>query len=123
MMAWQPVDFTILKHQTTQFLSAFYSQLFVSSQVSTPMPRKADTEDLAMNKNRAAVEEIFIKATGMQTLAMGLVYLLSSSFATTGSNRFIVNGFSSVNFLLFIMTIILPIPVYLLWTQDIGPEV
>ncbi|KAF9050784.1 hypothetical protein BDZ89DRAFT_977686 [Hymenopellis radicata] len=81
----KPVDFTTLQTQTKTFLSEMFTQLFISSQVSTPLLRTTDDNDLMMNKNRKAVEEIFIKATRVQILAMGLVYFISSLFTTENS--------------------------------------
>ena len=53
-------------------------QIFVDSQITTP----ALSESLSIStiNNRATIEQIFIKATRNQTLAMGLIYFLSGAF-------------------------------------------
>ncbi|KAI0001466.1 armadillo-type protein [Russula compacta] len=70
---FKPVDFTALKSRTRDFLSHFFHQLFANSQVSTPIL----SGDLPSSRNKASLEEIFIKATQIQALAMGLVYFLT----------------------------------------------
>ena len=75
----QPVDFTLLKPQTTEFLRELFSWILVNSQVSTPVLTD-DLSSLSLTKNRAAIEEIFIKASRTDTLAMGLVYFLTETF-------------------------------------------
>jgi len=59
--------------------------LFVSSQVSTPL-LSLNAEALPTTRNRHAIEEIFIKATRIENLAMGLVYFLSEVFKNDGDN-------------------------------------
>jgi len=75
----KPVDFTILKPKTRTFLRDFFIQLFISSQASTPT-YQAITKDTPLTRNRAAVEQIFIKATRIETLALGLLYFLGEAF-------------------------------------------
>jgi len=70
---FKPVDFTVLKPRTHDFLSYFFHQLFASSQVSAPVLRA----DLPRTRSKGPIEEIFIKATRIQALAMGLVYFLT----------------------------------------------
>jgi len=53
-------------------------QLFVSSQVATPVI--TDGIGVPTTRNRGPVEEIFIKASRVEALAMGLVYFLTESF-------------------------------------------
>ena len=67
------MDFTVLKPRTRDFLSYFFHQLFVASQVSAPVLGG----DLPHTRSKGHVEEIFIKATRIQALAMGLVYFLT----------------------------------------------
>jgi nucleolar MIF4G domain-containing protein 1 len=67
------VDFTVLKPQTHEFFSQFFQQLFANSQVSTP----GLGGDMPNTRNKGPLEEIFIKATRIQVLAMGLVYFLT----------------------------------------------
>jgi nucleolar MIF4G domain-containing protein 1 len=59
--------------------------MFVSSQVSTPL-LDLSIERLPTTRNRRAVEEIFIKATRIENLAMGLMYFLSEIFKSDGDN-------------------------------------
>lgn len=74
----QAVDFTILKPQSGQFLQELLLQVFISSQTATPL---IDTNQLPTTRNRAAIEEVFVKATRIQNLAMGLVYFMTHSFS------------------------------------------
>jgi nucleolar MIF4G domain-containing protein 1 len=81
MQVSQPVDFTILKAQTHLFLKELLLQIFIGSQISTPAI--AENTKLLLEKssrNRAALEEIFIKVTRIETLAMGLLYFVSEAF-------------------------------------------
>ncbi|KAI0250232.1 hypothetical protein BJV78DRAFT_1275847 [Lactifluus subvellereus] len=73
LSVFKPVDFTVLKPRTREFLSHFFHQLFANSQVSTP----ALGNDMPAARSKSSLEEIFIKATRIQVLAMGLVYFLT----------------------------------------------
>ncbi|KAG7451246.1 uncharacterized protein BT62DRAFT_926904 [Guyanagaster necrorhizus] len=73
----KPVDFTLLKPQTKQFIGEMLCQLFISTQTSSPLIG-SNAETLSIMRNRVAIEEVFIKATKVQNLAMGLVYFLSN---------------------------------------------
>jgi nucleolar MIF4G domain-containing protein 1 len=73
------VDFTVLKDRTREFLKELMVQIFLNSQRSTPFV-KQDTRNVSLSRNRNAVEQIFIKASRIQALAMGLVYFLSEAF-------------------------------------------
>ncbi|TEB34519.1 ARM repeat-containing protein [Coprinellus micaceus] len=79
LMILKPVDFTILKPQTKEFLRELFSQILVASQVSTPLLTD-DISSIQLTKNRTPVEEIFIKASRVGTLAMGLAYFLTETF-------------------------------------------
>ncbi|KAG2017925.1 MIF4G/MA4 domain-containing protein [Coprinopsis cinerea AmutBmut pab1-1] len=78
----KPVDFTMLKPQTRGFLKEFLTHLLLNSQLTTPVV----TNDLGSvaatlpTRNRGAVEEIFIKASRIDTVAMGLVYFMNEAF-------------------------------------------
>ncbi|KAF8501675.1 hypothetical protein F5888DRAFT_1259735 [Russula emetica] len=76
---FKPVDFTVLKPRTRDFLSYFFHQLFASSQVSAPVLGT----DLPPTRSKDPIEEIFIKATRVQALAMGLVYFLTEMKKTS----------------------------------------
>jgi nucleolar MIF4G domain-containing protein 1 len=73
------VDFTVLKPRTQDFLSYFFHQLFTSSQVSAPVLGA----DLPPTRSKGSIEEIFIKATRVEALAMGLVYFLTGMKKTS----------------------------------------
>ncbi|PPQ83433.1 hypothetical protein CVT25_007024 [Psilocybe cyanescens] len=79
MLILKPVDFTTLKPRTRVFLKEFFIQVFINSQRATPL-LTSDIQNITFTRNRNAVEEIFIKASRVQALAMGLVYFLSESF-------------------------------------------
>ena len=55
-------------------------QIFVNSQRSTPLVIQDIKSAPSFTRNQNAVEEIFITASRMQALAMGLVYFLSDMF-------------------------------------------
>lgn len=74
----KPIDFTSLKPQTLMFLREMMVQIFVDSQVMTPA--LGSSLNVPTTRNRSAIEQIFIKATRNQTLAMGLVFFLSEIF-------------------------------------------
>ncbi len=59
------------------------SQLFISTQTSTPLIG-SNAKTLSTTRDRAAIEEVFIKATRVQNLAMGLVYFLSNTAQEDG---------------------------------------
>lgn len=73
------MDFTDLKPQSQEFLHELLVQIFINSQVTTPV-FSSDLKTLPLTWNRGAVEEIFMKATRIQDLAMGLVYFMSEAF-------------------------------------------
>jgi nucleolar MIF4G domain-containing protein 1 len=72
------VDFTTLKSQSRAFLKELFAQLFLSSQVATPVI--SASASVPTTRNRGPVEEIFIKASRLEALAMGLVYFLTEAF-------------------------------------------
>jgi nucleolar MIF4G domain-containing protein 1 len=74
------VDFTVLKPRTRDFLSHFFHQLFANSQLSAPIL----SGELPRTRNKDPLEEIFIKATRIQMLSMGLVYFLSEMKKASG---------------------------------------
>lgn len=74
----KPVDFTILKACAREFLKELMIQIFINSQRSTPLVQ--DTNTFSFSRNRSAIEVIFVKASRIQALAMGLVYFLSEAF-------------------------------------------
>lgn len=75
---FKAVDFTIIKPQSQQFLRELLLQTFISSQSATPL---IDPSQLPTTRNRAAIEETFVKATRIENLAMGLAYFLTNAFS------------------------------------------
>ena len=73
------MDFTSLKPQTRAFLKELFIQLFVASQVSSPMLSN-DPSDYPSTRNRGALEEIFLKASRIENLGLGLVFFVSNVF-------------------------------------------
>ena len=73
------VDFTTLKPRTREFLKDLFTQTFVNSQMATPLVT-SDLRNITFTRNRNAIEEIFIKASRVQALAIGLVYFLLETF-------------------------------------------
>lgn len=73
-----------LKPQARDFLKEVFIHIFVNSQRTTPIVHM-DMDSLTLTRNRATIEEIFIKATRVQTLAMGLVYCLSAMAKDTSA--------------------------------------
>ena len=71
-MCRQPVDFTLLKTRTSNFLKDFFTHLFIATQVSIPAIGTA----VPTTRNRGAVEEVFIKAMRIEALSLGLIYFL-----------------------------------------------
>ena len=71
----QPLDFASTKPRTRAFLKDLFTEVFLGSQRSTPLA--SDTKDMTFTRNRNAIEAIFIKASRVQALAMGLVYFFS----------------------------------------------
>ncbi|KAI0342843.1 hypothetical protein BDW22DRAFT_1357370 [Trametopsis cervina] len=72
---FKPVDFTTLKPQTRQFFTELFTQLLVNTQLPTPL-LSSDPKGFPNTRNRGSLEEVFIKATRIETLALGLVYFL-----------------------------------------------
>ncbi|KAJ3851577.1 hypothetical protein EV368DRAFT_74510 [Lentinula lateritia] len=69
----KPIDFTMLKSQTQMFLQQLFVYLFLSSQSKSPLI----SANTSSSRNRSSIEEVFVKASRLQTLAMGLVFFLS----------------------------------------------
>lgn len=74
----QPVDFMSLQPHTRLFLREMMVQIFLDSQVATPVLGAGPNIPTA--RNGGAIEQIFIKMTRNKTLAMGLVYFMSEAF-------------------------------------------
>jgi nucleolar MIF4G domain-containing protein 1 len=76
-MPWsfQPIDFTLMKNRTRVFLTDLLVCALMDTQHTSPA--LAPTI-MPTTRDRGAIEGVFIKATKVQTLAMGLVYFLTS---------------------------------------------
>ncbi|KAJ8072377.1 suppressor of glycerol defect [Marasmius tenuissimus] len=74
----KPIDFTQIKPQAQKFLDELFVNIFLSSQSSSPLT------DIGRNatRNRGSVEEIFLRVTKFQTLAMGLLFFFSKVFCS-----------------------------------------
>ncbi len=72
------MDFTILKPQSRRFLRELMLRIFTSSQTATPL---TGASPLPTTRNRAAIEEVFVKVARVQSLAIGLIYFLTHAFA------------------------------------------
>lgn len=79
----KPVDFTVLQPQSRTFLKELLTQIFISTQVSTPLLSR-NPKDLPKGHNRGPLEEVFMKATRVQTLVIGLVYFIGDVFKGDG---------------------------------------
>ncbi|KAI9574026.1 hypothetical protein HD554DRAFT_2252704 [Boletus coccyginus] len=75
----KPVDFTVLKPQTRNFLRELFVQIFVASQASSPVLTDDDANE-QKSRNRGTVEDIFIKATKIEIMGLGLIFFLSNVF-------------------------------------------
>lgn len=85
----QPVDFTIVKTRTQEFLRELLLQIFIDSQVVVPRLDVSPSE-IFEARNKKTIEEIFIKATRIESLAMGLVYFMTGAFKNiSGAEPFI----------------------------------
>lgn len=68
------------------FLRELLLQIFISSQRQIPTIA-SNLEDLPTSRNRVVLEEIFIRATRIQSLSMGLVYFISEAFHDLSSEE------------------------------------
>ena len=73
------MDFTLLKPQTHAFLKDLFTQIFVASQVPSPMLSNGPS-DFPSTRNRGALEQIFSKASRIENLGLGLVFFMSNAF-------------------------------------------
>ncbi|KAG7089478.1 hypothetical protein E1B28_011160 [Marasmius oreades] len=84
LLVLKPIDFSQLKPQAQDFLEELFVHIFLSSQSSSPL---TEVGGIAI-RNRGSVEEIFIKATKVQTLAMGLIFFFSKVFRFGTEDQF-----------------------------------
>lgn len=76
----KPVDFTALKAQARTFMRELFVHILANTQLATPLLRSELTGDLPDAKNRAPLEEVFVKGSKIQEVALGLVYFLKEVF-------------------------------------------
>ncbi|KAF9267853.1 hypothetical protein L218DRAFT_955030 [Marasmius fiardii PR-910] len=84
LLVLKPIDFSQLKPQAQKFLEELFVHTFLSSQSSSPLIEAGNSA----TRNRGSVEEIFIKATKVQTLAMGLMFFFSKVYRVEAEDRF-----------------------------------
>lgn len=87
------MDFTILKPPARAFLKEFFTQVFIFSQTSKPLLAEG-AKSLPTTRNRGSLEEIFLKGSRNETLAMGIVYFLSEAFPKQNKGRSKVDDFT-----------------------------
>ncbi|KIM84076.1 hypothetical protein PILCRDRAFT_818381 [Piloderma croceum F 1598] len=73
----KPIDFALLKPSTCTFLSNFFIHLFIATQASVPVLGNS----IPTTRNRGALEQVFIKATRMESLALGLLFFLQKEMS------------------------------------------
>ncbi|TBU48862.1 MIF4G-domain-containing protein [Dichomitus squalens] len=73
----KPVDFTVLKPQARTFIQELFVHVLANTQLATPL---LSAEELPNTKNKAPLEEVFIKGSKIQSVALGLVYFLREAF-------------------------------------------
>ncbi|KAF6754394.1 MIF4G/MA4 domain-containing protein [Ephemerocybe angulata] len=94
LLVLKPVDFTVLKPQSKEFLRELISQILFASQLTSPLLTD-DLSTVSLTKNRTPIEEIFIKASKVDTLAMGLAYFLAEEFRSLRKEEDSVSKFLS----------------------------
>ena len=81
-MRLQPIDFTVLKEQTRDFLKEFLLQLFIDAHISTPSTAE-NTRSLVQKvalRNRDSLGEVFRKASVHEGLRAGLHHFIRRVF-------------------------------------------
>lgn len=73
----KPVDFAVLKPQAQAFMKELFVHVLANTQLATPL---LSSEELPATKNKAPLEEVFIKGSKIQSGALGLVYFLREAF-------------------------------------------
>ena len=69
----------MLKPQTHKFFMELFTHLLLNTQLSTPL-LGSDPKDYPTTRNQSPIEGVFVKASRLQTLSLGLTYYLSESF-------------------------------------------
>ncbi|KAF8656241.1 hypothetical protein AX16_002677 [Volvariella volvacea WC 439] len=86
----KPIDFTTLKPHTTEFLKEMLVQIYLNSQATSPILASKAAQVVPVTRNKGAIEEVFIKATRIEALAMGLVYFITHAFKNTSGEEELV---------------------------------
>lgn len=76
----KPVDFTVLRPQSQTFLRELFVHTLANTQLATPLLAEGRTEDLPTTRNRGPLEEVFLRGSKIQTVALGLVYFFQTAF-------------------------------------------
>lgn len=76
----KPVDFTAVKAQARTFMRELFVHVLANTQLATPLLRSDCAEDLPNTKNKAPLEEVFVKGSKIEAVALGLVYFLRETF-------------------------------------------
>lgn len=76
----------MLKPRANTFFVELFTHLFCSTQLSTPL-LSADPKDHPTTRNRGPIEEVFIKASRLQTLSLGLSFFLGENFASDAEHE------------------------------------
>ena len=71
------VAFAVLKPQARTFMRELFVHVLANTQLATPL---LSSEELPSTKNKAPLEEVFIKGSKIQSVALGLVYFLRETF-------------------------------------------
>lgn len=78
----------MLKPQTLQFFIELFTHIFCDVQLSAPL-LGADPKELPDTKNRGPLEEVFIKASKLETLSLGLLYFLGQRYIQETEHPFL----------------------------------
>nr|QDK64589.1 putative Sgd1p [Ganoderma lucidum] len=76
----KPIDFIALKAQARTFMRELFVHVLANTQLATPLLRSERAEDLPNTKNKAPLEEVFVKGSKIQAVALGLMYFLRETF-------------------------------------------
>ncbi|KAI0833472.1 ARM repeat-containing protein [Trametes gibbosa] len=80
----KPVDFTVLKQQAHTFLHELFVHVFANTQLATPLLTSERKGDLPMTRNKSSLEEVFLRGSKIQAVAVGLAYFFQTTFKEEG---------------------------------------
>ncbi|KAI0827065.1 hypothetical protein BC628DRAFT_1434856 [Trametes gibbosa] len=81
---FKPVDFTVLKQQAHTFLHELFVHVFANTQLATPLLTSERKGDLPMTRNKSWLEEVFLRGSKIQAVAVGLAYFFQTTFKEEG---------------------------------------